>query len=569
MKKYILLLIVIVLTIQLHANSRNDTIDNPDTLTTIIPDTHVFQIDTNDYGNVIIKDSQILDMLDSLVNISYFTDQAFITDTNLLNRYNFPPGHVPSYPDSILGKRIATLNLQTPIELVMNRNVKSYIHLYAVKKRELTSRMLGLAELYFPMIEEQLDKYDIPLEMKYLAVVESALNPTAGSRAGAKGLWQFMYGTGKVYGLKVTSFTDDRYDPVRATVAACEHMQDLYDIYGNWSLVMAAYNSGAGNVNKAIRRAGGVKSYWAIWPFLPRETRGYVPAFIAVTYVMNYAPEHNIYPVHPGILYNGIDSVTIKDVVSFDQIHEMLQVPMKDLKFLNPRYKKGFIPYTEDKDYILWLPKEYIGEFINNENEIYAYKSTKGIEKDKLLAEIKKAKERTIHYVRSGENLGLIAKKYHVYVSQLKAWNNLRGSTIYAGQKLTVYPSAPYSRSVSYAKPSAKATNGVHIVKSGESLGLIANKYRCTISDLKSWNNLKRNTIYPNQKLKVVKPAVAVVSDKNVKYIYHTVKKGDTLWDIAQEYDGVTVTQIKQLNNISNSKRLKPGQKLKVAVKSS
>lgn len=569
MKKYIFTVLITVLTINLLGNTENDTIVKPDTLTSKIPDTHVFQIDTNDYGNVIIKDSQILDMLDSLVNISYFTDQNFITDTNVLNRYSFPPKHVPSYPDSILEKRIAKLNLQTPIELVLNTQVKNYIHLYAVKKRDLTSRMLGLAELYFPMFEEQLDKYDIPLEMKYLAVVESALNPTAGSRAGAKGLWQFMYGTGKVYGLKVTSFYDDRYDPMKATIAACEHMQDLYDIYGNWSLVMAAYNSGAGNVNKAIRRSGGVKSYWAIWPFLPRETRGYVPAFIAVTYVMNYAPEHNIYPVHPGILYNGIDSVTVKDVVSFDQIHEMLEVPMKDLKFLNPTYKKGFIPYDGERDYKLWLPKEYIGEFINNEKEIYAYKTRKGVEKDKLLAEIKKAKERTIHYVRSGENLGLIAKKYHVYVSQLRAWNNLRGSTIYPGQKLVVYPSAPYSRSVSYASPSTKAPDGIHIVKSGENLGLIAKKYRCSISDLKSWNNLRRNTIYPNQKLKVVKPASNAVSGTKVEYIYHTVRKGDTLWDIAQEYDGVTVSQIKELNNISNSRRLKPGQKLKVAIKSS
>ncbi len=569
MGKYIFTVIITVLTISLQAGTYNDTINKPDTLTTTIPDTHIFQIDTNDYGNVIIKDSQILDMLDSLVNISYFTDQVFITDTNLLNRYDFPPEQVPTYHDSILEKRIAKLNLQTPIELIYNAQVKNFIHLYAVKKRNLTSRMLGLAELYFPMFEEQLDKYNIPLEMKYLAVVESALNPTAGSRAGAKGLWQFMYGTGKVYGLKVTSFTDDRYDPLKATIAACEHMQDLYDIYGNWSLVMAAYNSGAGNVNKAIRRSGGVKSYWAIWPFLPRETRGYVPAFIAVTYVMNYAPEHNIYPVHPGILYNGIDSVRINDVVSFDQIHEMLEVPMKDLKFLNPAYKKGFIPYTEDKDFKLWLPKEYIGEFINNEKEIYAYKSRKGVEKDKLLAEIKKAKERTIHYVRNGENLGLIAKKYHVYVSQLRAWNKLRGSTIYPGQKIVVYPSAPYSRSVSYASPGKKAPDGIHVVRSGESLGLIANKYKCSISDLKSWNNIRSNTIYPNQKIKVVKPAVSVASDKNVKYIYHTVRKGDTLWDIAQKYDGVTVTQIKRLNNISNSKRLKPGQKLKVAVKSS
>lgn len=493
-------------------SSENKTVsESPNATRT--PDTHAFSIDTNGYGNRLIKDSQIIAMLDSLVHIKYFSDHPFTTDTQLLNTNNFPSDHIPQYHDSIVEKRIQYLNKQTPIELVFNRQVNNFINLYAVKKRDLTSRMLGLAELYFPMFEEQLDKYDLPLELKYLAVVESALNPTAGSRAGAKGIWQFMYGTGKVYGLKVTSYIDERYDPLKATIAACEHLQDLYNIYGDWSLVMAAYNSGGGNVNKAIRRAGGVKSYWAIWPFLPRETRGYVPAFISVMYVMNYSSDYNLYPVDPGILYNGIDSVRIHDILSFDQIHEMLEVPMVDIKFLNPSFKRGVIPYEDDKEFILWLPKEYIGDFINNEKEIYNYKTRKGIEKEKLQAEIKKAKERTIHVVRSGENLGLIAKKYHVYVSQLKAWNNLRRSTIYPGQKLILYPSAPYSRSV---KPP----------KDNEPKG-------------------------------------------EVEYVIHTVRKGDTLWDIAQEYDGVTVTQIKRLNNIPNAKRLKPGQKIKVAVKTS
>ncbi len=532
--------------------------------------------DTNVNGQVAMTDSQVLAMLDSLSMLKYYGDMAFITDVDSLNVYGFAPGQVPTWPDEVLAARIDSLNRETTIELTFNRHVKNYIDLYAVKKRDLTSRILGLAEIYFPLFEEQLDRFDIPLEMKYLAVVESALNPTAGSRAGAKGLWQFMYGTGKVYGLRVTTLIDERYDPYEATIAACQHLNDLYDIYGDWSLVMAAYNSGAGNVNKAIRRAGGVKSYWAIWPFLPRETRGYVPAFIAVYYTMTHAAAHNIYPVHPGILYHETDTVRVHDVLSFDQVSEMLGVPMDQVKLLNPIYKQGIIPYKEGENFYLRLPNPYIGAFISSEKDLYAYKTKKGVEKEQLLAEIKKASERTVHVVRSGENLGLIARKYHVYVSQLKAWNNLRSSTIYPGQRLVVYPSGKYdpqgpataaATAPAPSSPSGQTTT-THTVKSGENLGLIAKKYGCSVAQLQSWNNLSGSTIHPGQKLKVSGQAVADAGGKT-EYIYHTVKSGDTLWDIAKMYDGVTVNQIKQLNNITNARRLKPGDKIKIAIKRS
>jgi len=509
---------------------------------------------------------QIIEMLDSLVHIKYFGDYNFTTDTSILNVYNYSKDSIPIFPDSVLKARIKLLNGETPFELIFNKNVKNYINLYAVKKRALTSKMLGLAEVYFPLFEEQLDKYNIPLELKYLAIVESALNPRAGSRVGAKGLWQFMYGTGKVYGLKVTSLIDDRYDPLKATVAACEHLRDLYDIYGNWSLALAAYNSGAGNVNKALRRSGNVKSYWAIWPFLPRETRGYVPAFIAVNYVMSYSTEHNLYPIDPGILFNEIDTIKVKEVLSFDQISEMLGVPYEDVKFLNPQYKKQIIPPSNGKEYFLRLPKKYIGDFIENETALYNYKTKKGIQKDKLLAQIEKAKNRNFHIVRSGENLGVIAKRYRCYISQIKRWNNLRGNTIYPGQKLIVYGSAYSSqKQKSYKTPVKRSTQGsAHIVKNGENLALIAKKYNCTTTDLKEWNNLKSSKIFPKQKLIVYKPVSS--TSKSGKFMYHTIRKGDTLWDIAKEYDGVTVEQIKRLNKIRNYRRLKPGQKIKIAV---
>lgn len=542
--------------------SAQEEISKPDSLISK-PDSVIIKPDLT----IEIEDnSQIIEMLDSLTQINYFGDYKFITDTSILNVYNYSRDLVPVFPDSVIKARIELLNGETPFELTYNKNVKNYINLYAIKKRKLTSKMLGLAEVYFPLFEEQLDKYNIPLELKYLAIVESALNPRAGSRAGAKGLWQFMYGTGKVYGLKVTSLIDERYDPLKATVAACEHLRDLYNIYGNWSLALAAYNSGAGNVNKALRRSGNVKSYWAIWPFLPRETRGYVPAFIAVNYVMNYSTEHNLYPIDPGILFNEIDTIKVKDVLSFDQISEMLGVPYEDVKFLNPQYKKQIIPPSNGNEYFLRLPKKYIGNFIDNETALYNYKTKKGIERDKLLAQIEKAKSRNIHIVRSGENLGVIAKRYRCYISQLKRWNKLRGNTIYPGQKLIVYGSAYSSGKRKSSKaPVKRSTKGsTHIVKYGENLGLIAKKYNCSATDLKEWNNLRSSKIFPKQKLIVYKPVSS--STKSGKYVYHTIRKGDTLWDIAKEYDGVTVDQIKHLNDIRNYRRLKPGQKIKIAV---
>ena len=530
--------------------------------------------DSTIVNNAFVYDYPMIEMLDSLVNIKYFKDYLFTTDTSIINTYNFSFEAVPTYHDTIYKARIELLNAETPFELVYNNNVKNFINLYAVRKRDLTSKMLGLAEVYFPMFEEQLDKYDMPLELKYLAIVESALNPTAGSRVGAKGLWQFMYGTGKVYGLKVSSFVDDRFDPEKATIAACEHLGDLFDIYQDWSLALAAYNSGAGNVNKAMRRAGGVKNFWAIQPFLPRETRGYVPAFIAVNYVMSYSAEHNIYPIDPGILYYGIDTVIVKDVLSFDQISEMLDVPYEDVKFLNPSFKKGIIPAINGKRYSIRLPKEFIGDFINNETALYNFKSKKGIERDKLLAEIKKVKQRNYHIVRSGENLGSIASKYRTSVRKLKSWNNLRSNTIYPRQKLIVYGKTT-SSSTSKHTPKLKNIDNLnkdfHYVKSGESLAIIAKKYNCSVGDLKSWNNLKRNTIHPKQKLIVFpdeRKNIKKTKHTSKKYVYHTVKKGDTLWDIAEMYKGVTVKQIKNLNHFRNANKLKPGQKIKVAIKS-
>lgn len=525
---------------------------------------------TNKYGSnnhlaedpCMLSGSRLLCQIDSMAEVHFYKKYVFNADRDALNVYNYDEANIPHFNDSIIETRIAMLNIQTPVELVYNSHVKAMINMYAKRGRKQTGRMLGLKEIYFPMFEEVLDKYDMPLELKYLAVVESALNPTAGSRAGAKGLWQFMYGTGKLYGLKANSLVDDRFDPYKATEAAALLLRDLYNIYGTWELALAAYNSGGGNVNRAIRRAGGIKDYWAIWPFLPRETRGYVPAFIAVNYIFNYATEHNIFPTDPGILYYGIDSISVHDVLSFDQISEFMHIDMEDVKFLNPAYKQGIIPATASKPYILRLPREKIGYFIDHEQALYDFKSSKGLEREKLQAKIKEAKRRTIHIVRRGDNLGAIARKYRTTTSRIKAWNGLRSTRIYPGQKLIVY--AP-GGSRSYSRSSSSRTSGssYHTVRRGDNLGLIARKYGVSVKQLRSWNHLSGNIIKVGQRLKV-RGGSSTHSSRTASgtaYKYHRIKKGDTLWDLAKKYH-TTVSQIKRWNKMGKTNKLKLGQSL-------
>ena len=529
------------------------------------------RIDSENSGEAIVEESEtMMEMIDELQDIKYFEENKLESSSKSENIYNYPADYVPTFPDSVYAERIAKLRSQTTIELVYNKHVKSFIDVYAVRKREHTSRILGLADIYFPMFEEALDKYNMPLEIKYLAVVESALNPTAGSHAGAKGLWQFMYGTGKVYKLNVTSLVDDRFDPIKATEAACQHLQDLHDIYDDWFLALAAYNSGAGNVNKAIRRAGGLKNYWAVWPFLPKETRGYVPAFIAVNYVMNYSQEHNLYPIDPGIIADGVDSVTVHEPLHFDQLHEMLNIPMEELKFFNPQYKAYIIPANRKNPMSLRLRNEYINSFIDNEEKLYDFKTKKGIDREKLEEEMKKVSDRSVHIVKSGESLGSIAKKYRISVNQLKTWNNLKSTTIYPGQKLIVYSSGAPMAQAGNNKPVMRSTEqSIHIVKSGENLSLIAKKYKCSVTDLKEWNNLKSTNLSIGQKLKVYPPAEEkssnVTTTTSDGYVIYTVKSGDNLWDIAKKFDGVTVEQIRTLNKLDKNSVLKVGQKLKIS----
>jgi membrane-bound lytic murein transglycosylase D len=561
------------------------------------------QPDSANIKKSFVEDDPVASMLDSLARLKIFENSKFLKNDSGENSGISGTGEIPYFPDSVYRDRITGMSLQSPFEYVYNADVRKFIDLYAYKKRGLTARVLGLSQIYFPLFEEQLDKYNMPLELKYLAVIESALNPVANSRAGAKGLWQFMYGTGKVYGLKISSYTDDRFDPVKSTVAACQHLTDLYEIYGNWSLALAAYNSGAGNVNKAIRRAGGAKNFWVIQKYLPRETRSYVPAFIAASYVMTYASEHRIFAVDPGILFYEIDTVTVKNPLTFDQISEMLKIPYEEVQFLNPAFKQGVIPATPETPYKLRLRKKYIGDFINNENSLYAYKTKSGIEKDSLMTLALRNNRETIEYrVKSGETMAGIAKKFHMSIAEMKSLNSLKKNYVRPKQHLLVYngpakskfpenlatqnssPAAINSEPVKETPPLSSAGPVVYIVKQGECLALIAQKHGCTVENLMTWNNLKNQNILVGQKLKILSspgetvPAAetrsriaspsASTSAKTApkpktKIIWYTVQPGDNLWDIAERYDA-TVSGIKTLNNITNTQRLKAGQKIKI-----
>ena len=508
MKKYAHLIILMLFPFSALFAQTNDTVNHAtDSLGRELDDQEIKDLNS---GKAVVDESAVMEMLDMVSNISYFKDVYLDIDTAVMNIYDYGRDEVPVFEDTIYQQRIEALARETTIPLIYNTQVRSFIDLYAVRRRQQTSRMLGLSYVYFPMFEEYLAQYNLPLELKYLAMVESALNPTAGSKAGAKGLWQFMLGTGKDHGLRVTSLVDERYDPMKETVAACEYLQSLYARYEDWFLVLAAYNSGPGTVNKAIIRAGGVKNYWAIWPYLPKETRGYVPAFIAVVYVMNYATEHNLYPINPGLLLHGTDTVMVHDHVGFDQINECIGVPMEDIVFFNPQYTKRIIPGSKENPYALRLPMKYSLRFVQLEDSIYSYTSKAEKQREIIEAKVEAVSDSFTHVVKKGESLGSIARKYNVTVASIKQWNRLRNETIQPGQKLKIYrsgaPMAQVSKTTnSSGSKTSTSTVRTHTVKKGETLGSISKKYGCTVNDLKKWNGLKNNTVVVGQKLKIKK----------------------------------------------------------------
>ena len=341
-----------------------------------------------------------------------------------------------TYEDSIYIKRL--YSLPTEIELVYNPIVRSYIDMYTERQKTGVGYFLGKSSYFFPIFEKALDKYNLPLELKYLPIIESALNPTIVSKAGATGLWQFMIGTGKMYNLEINSLVDERRDPVKSSEAAAKYLKDLYDIYNDWILVLAAYNCGPGNVNKAIKKSGGETDYWAIYNYLPKETRGYVPAFIAAAYVMNYSKEHNICPIEYKYTVS-LDTIHIDKQVHLQQIADVLNISIDELRNLNPQFKKDIVP-GDFRPYILRLPSMKSVDFAQNRDTVYTYKAEQFLTHRKV-AEPKGytfSGARTRYKVKRGDNLDLIAKKFNISVIQLKKWNNIKSNRINVGQVLAV-----------------------------------------------------------------------------------------------------------------------------------
>jgi len=465
---------------------------------------------------VITPDDPIAALLDSLASQKVF-DLAFTKQVApKSNKFHYSADSVPRFDDYTLQSRIAKLDVNSPFDLVYNEHVKGFINLYTVRKRESVSRMMGISQLYYPMFEEVFDRYNIPLELKHLAVIESALIPYAKSRAGAMGLWQFMYPTGKLYDLNVSSYIDDRCDPYIATVAAAEYLKSLYAIFNDWQMVLAAYNAGPGTISKAIRRSGGKKTYWEIRPYLPTETQGYVPAFIAANYVMNYAAEHNIYPSVPNKTYFEVDTVIVKEQMSFEQIAQALDIAAEEIQYFNPQYRKNVIPSGGNS---MCLPKAKIGTFLTNEKEIYAAIQAQQTVQGMVPVAYKEIKK--THTVKSGERLSTIARKYGVSVADIKSWNYIGRKGVRPGKKLTIYvpekidndPKLVVSNEASKTDTSAskkeekltaeKKDTKWHTVKSGESIYIIAKKYGTDSQTIKDLNNLKSNNLKIGQVLKV------------------------------------------------------------------
>ena len=412
---------------------------------------------------------------------------------------------------ALLKERLVLMNETTPFHLAYNPALEKIIKSYLKNRRKYYPNFMARAAYYFPMIEKYLDQFDIPLEMKYLALVESALKPKAKSRVGATGLWQFMYPTGKQYNLKVSSYVDERQDPIKATIAACNYLNDLYKIFGDWDLALAAYNSGPGNVTKAIRRSGGHRNYWNIRPFLPKETADYVPAFYANMYIFEYAKEHKIVPLSPIIHHFATDTIRIKRTLTFDQLQRTLDISNRMLQFLNPEYKLDIIPYVKGKSYAVRLPIEKAGLFVLNEKEIYALAVKDEISKEQPLPEYFEMNQRIRYTVRSGDYLGKIAHKYGVRVVDVKKWNGLSSSNLKVGQRLIIYPKKLNFTQKKIRRPSRNGNNLIpknaekfeYLVKKGDSLWSISKKYdKISVQQLKDWNGIKdADSIVPGDKI--------------------------------------------------------------------
>ncbi|MGA2406791.1 MAG: transglycosylase SLT domain-containing protein [Bacteroidales bacterium] len=446
-------------------------------------------------------------------------------------------------PDSVYESRLSKIN--SIIYLPFNNIIRNHIEVYTVRQREKFCAVLGLKDYYFPMIEDVFDSYGLPAEFKYLAVIESALNPNAvNRRSGAAGMWQFMYSTGRLYGLTINSLVDERKDPVKATHAAAKYIKDLYEIYKDWVLVIAAYDCGPGNVNKAIKRSGNKKDYWGIYNRLPKETRGYIPQYIAAAYAVNYYAEHNLQPL-PLNIPVSTDTIMVNKDIHLAQISEVMNIPLGELQALNPQYRTGLVPGSS-KPQTLTLPMNHLGDFIDLNDTIRRYKSDVYLRKSTRIADPTrssyittdiKGKTKLIYTVKDGDNIGFISEWYKVGLSDLRNWNNIYRNNIRVGQKLVVYVDP--AKSEFYSK--------INTMEFADKQALIG-----------------KTAITNSQPLATTMGPGEIDGE----YITYTVRRGDSIWDIVKMFDNVTTTQVLALNNISDPGKIKVGQKLKIKKKS-
>ncbi|TAE50497.1 MAG: LysM peptidoglycan-binding domain-containing protein [Bacteroidetes bacterium] len=495
--------------------------------------TKIFEPDTLQPENIVetkgslfmeLEGDPIETQLDAFVKNYHFSrPTSSLYDTLLLNTYSFRPGDVPQYSPQVIQQRLREIPAIIPMDY--NDHVQRYIDLYTIRRRDQVSRMMGLSEVYFPLFEEYLDRNGMPIEIKYLAVVESALNPHAVSRVGATGLWQFMLGTARMYNLRVNSYVDERKDPVKSTLAAIKYLKGSYEEFGDWLLAIASYNCGPGNVRKAILRSGGKKTFWEVMPYLPQETRGYVPAFIAAAYTFEYASENNLYPLYVDLSLSE-DTVQIRNMdISLQDISRMTGADLQLLRTLNPELKIDRIPYSSET-YILRVPRK-VGEYFAS------------------------------------------------YPATIRSEFGQKSTGYVAAAPVSTQVTATSTRTTGTSSSSAAAPRSntklvYHTVRSGEVVGAIADRYNVTPRQVAEWNHLRRYQIKVGQKLKIYVPARSKSSASTsetsgqIQALTHTVRSGETLWGIASLYPGVEVNSLISLNNSLDVNNLKVGQVIRV-----
>lgn len=494
-------------------------------------------------------------------------------------------------PTDLLKKRLAAMDAKSPFNIEYNIGLENIIKSFLKNRKRSFERLMAVSEYYFPLFEEALARKNVPLEIKYLAVVESALNPKAVSRMGATGLWQFMYQTGKQYGLKIDSYVDERSDPLKASEAAANYMTNMFKIFGDWDLVLASYNSGPGNVSKAIRRSGGQQNYWNIRKNLPKETQGYVPAFLATMYIYEYHKEHGIVPEKAFIKHFATDTIRIKQQLTFKQISDLLDVPVAQLQLLNPSYKLNVVPYYHDQEHFLRLPQDKIAVFASNEDKMYAYAqhemdqrekpfqmSRAVVVKDSIGTKANDSGPKSSFYrVQRGDNLSNVAAKYDVTVAEIKQWNNLRSNSLAYGKSLRIEPptgkqdkiitkpiretnhvvaASASSKNVKDDKEATTSSEAIYVVQKGDNLGNIAKKYNVSVADIQSWNGLTTDAVQIGATIQIAKLEVDTKQDlanaqerRDVEYV---VQKGDNLSAIASKF-GTSLSDIKQWNKLNDN----------------